>query len=49
MRFIPKEKYSIINELSKILKQNRIEAPDEHEQDENHLKSAERAYLEIAN
>lgn len=36
-------------EYSKILKQNRIEAPDEHEQDENHLKSAERAYLEIVN
>lgn len=35
-------------EYSKILKQGREEAPDQHEQDENHLKSAEKAYLEIA-
>ncbi|MBE6160097.1 MAG: thymidylate kinase [Lactobacillales bacterium] len=35
-------------EYSKILKQGREEAPDQHEQDENHLMCAERAYLEIA-
>ena len=35
-------------EYSKILKQNRAEAPDQHEQDEKHLKCAENAYLEIA-
>ena len=33
-------------DYSIILKQNRSEAPD---QDENHLRSAERSYLEIAN
>ena len=31
-----------------ILKQNRKEKPDGHEINENHLKDAERAYLEIA-
>lgn len=35
-------------EYSKILKQGREEAPDQHEQDENHLKCAEVAYQEIA-
>lgn len=35
-------------EYSKILKQGRAEAPDQHEQDENHLKCAEVAYQEIA-
>lgn len=35
-------------EYSKILKQNRAEAPDQHEQDENHLMCAERAYKEVA-
>ncbi len=35
-------------EYSKILKQNRSEMPDQHEQDENYLKNAEQAYLEIA-
>lgn len=35
-------------EYSKILKQGRAEAPDQHEQDENHLKCAEVAYKEIA-
>lgn len=35
-------------EYSKILKQNRLEIPDQHEQDENYLKNAEQAYLEIA-
>lgn len=35
-------------EYSKILKQNRLEMPDQHEQDENYLKNAEQAYLEIA-
>ena len=38
-------------EYSKILKQNRLktESLDEHEADENHLKNAENAYLEICN
>lgn len=30
------------------LKKNRIEAPDQHEQNEEHLKMAENAYVEIA-
>lgn len=35
-------------EQSTILKQNREETPDEHEKDAKHLKSAEFAYLELA-
>ena len=36
-------------DYARILKQGRVEeAPDEHEADENHLKMAENAYLEIA-
>ena len=35
-------------EQSVILKQNREEAPDEHEKDAKHLKSAEAAYIELA-
>lgn len=30
------------------LKENREEAPDQHESDEEHLKNAEKAYLELA-
>lgn len=35
-------------EVSKILKQTRKETPDGHEKDENHLKMAEKSYLELA-
>ena len=35
-------------EAAKELKKNRDEAPDGHEKDENHLKMAEEAYLELA-
>ncbi|MDD2392128.1 MAG: thymidylate kinase [Bacilli bacterium] len=35
-------------ENSLILKQNRKEKPDGHEKDEQHLKNAENAYIEIA-
>ena len=30
------------------LKKNRIETPDQHEMDEDHLRHAEEAYLELA-
>lgn len=36
-------------EAANILKQGRLEKPDQHEMDENHLKNAEKAYIEIAN
>jgi len=35
-------------EQAVILKSNRLEEPDQHELDVNHLKSAEAAYLELA-
>lgn len=35
-------------EYSKILKLNRLEAPDQHEADEEHLKCAEEAYIEMS-
>lgn len=35
-------------EQAVVLKQNREEVMDEHEKDENHLKSAEAAYIELA-
>lgn len=35
-------------EAAKILKKNRVELPDGHERDENHLLMAEAAYAEIA-
>lgn len=35
-------------EVSAVLKQNREEALDEHEKDSEHLKQAERSYMELA-
>lgn len=35
-------------ENAKVLRDNRKESADGHEKDENHLKNAERAYLELA-
>ncbi len=35
-------------EYASILKKDRKEKPDEHEQDENYLKQAEKAYMEVA-
>lgn len=34
-------------EYAAILKKNRVEAPDQHEQDKRHLEQAEKAYLEL--
>ena len=36
-------------EYSIMLRNNRAEKPDQHEMDTNHLKNAERAYLELEN
>ena len=35
-------------ENAKVLRDNRKESADGHEKDENHLKNAEKAYLELA-
>lgn len=35
-------------DFASVLKKNRLEKPDEHEMDENYLKNAENAYIEIA-
>lgn len=49
---LPKPDISIFLHMptskAKILKQNREEPPDGHEKDTNHLKQAEKAYIELA-